>query len=148
MNATVTLPITDWEEMKKKNERAVDRIAQLERELAEAKECGADPIVQILTKGFLGAYELVRFCIAHAHPEVVKAQPWPFEALLLFADALEHVPLVTPHAAVRQEAAIDMRHMAKEAAEWNLKRAERKLALERGEVPAIGETLSPTPTID
>lgn len=132
--ATITLTVEEWQSLQRKAEDAERVILALKTEVNEAKMTSS-PLVPILLDGFLNAYELVKFCIAHAHPEVVKTQPWPFEALVGFAAVLEQLPAPPEAAGHNKEAALDMRDMAKEAQRWNTVRAERKLALARGELP-------------
>lgn len=137
--ASITLTVDEWQALQRRASEAEHHAVQLQNKISEA-QMTSNPLVPILLEGFLSAYELVKFCIAHAHPEIVKTQPWPHEALLGFAAVLEQIPASPEASGHNKEAAIDMRDMAKEAERWNTVRAERKLALGRGELSEFDRT--------
>lgn len=133
MGANVTMPLVEYQEQVDARARAETRVVQLEAKLLEIEignldrhVDGADVTVAGLLKGYAAAWQLVQFLIAHGHPDVIKSQPWPWEALEQFATTLEQLPGSLNEKAMRTEAATDMRLLVEEAKQWNTLRAERK----------------------
>lgn len=142
--AQVTVSLDEWQDQIKKRADAEADAARLRGQLdafmRNAPVAETNLVVQDLLNGFAAAYLLVQFLIAHAHPDIVKSQPWPWQALDAFAYTLQRLPGTASEQANNQAAAMDMRLLVEEAKEWNSRRAERRFQA------TLGGELEPEPT--
>ena len=97
---TVSLTTEEWQALIQARQDAEKRSADLAAEIVRLKADPGDELTARLIDGVSAAHELVQFLIAHAHPDVVKTQPWPHHALVRFAAVLEALPALPPQAEI------------------------------------------------
>lgn len=88
--ATVTIELTELDEIRTRERKAIDDLAKIQAELVEAKK--ADPrnrIAGLLTLSRT-MLDVVRFAVGNLPPETIRN--WPVESLRLIARDLKWLP--------------------------------------------------------
>lgn len=108
-NATTTMPLTVWEEIKRKGEERQQRIDQLEAQLRETRYTTASEVKKIVN-GMLGARMVVGYAISRLSP--YEQRGWPVTALRQYVEGLRVIDSPDPDV---KDSVRDFAHFADEA---------------------------------
>lgn len=118
MPATVSLPLEELDGIRNENKRMSAEIADLQKQLTEAKLDGGNPeVTRAMAKLSRASLDIVSFAIGNLSPEVIKR--WPFASLRVVAENLKNLPDCTIH---DEEFAFVWMKFAAECEAWEKKR--------------------------
>lgn len=118
MSASITMPIEQYESMKKLQADAEARIKDLDEQLVRAKlTTDSSGCVEALNNGMIAALEIVGFAMANLSPEIIKR--WPHQALSTLANNIPAMPTCT---AIDIELQSEIRKFVIECQAWEVKR--------------------------
>lgn len=117
MTRTITMSLDEYDKQRDANRELGKQLEQAEKQLRDEKL--AQPKVAELTSIIKAALEVVGFATANLSPEIVKR--WPYQALVVIANNLHHVPGASAH---EVEFARELHKIAVECEVWERKRTE------------------------
>lgn len=121
--ATVTIPYDEFQAIQNEKRQAEEQVADLKRQVTEAKISASDPHLLALSRA---ALDVVRYAVASLPPE--SNMGWPFESLRAVAEEVEHMPDATPDHA---ELAMTLRTFATECEDHERRRMHRNTVKQR-----------------
>lgn len=133
MSTTVTIPLEEFDALRKRANEREDEIEKLKKEIVNARLDGLGSQVRSALQSVRPGSRIVGFAMANLSPREIKG--WPTEDLVLFSRGLDSLPDATPQ---EVEFAHEMRAFAGEADRWV---AHRKAVGERY-IPEPGEAKS------
>jgi hypothetical protein len=123
MGATLTMPLDEYETLRRAVQEAEKENAALRAQL-EKVNLSADDAVPKLATALNAALPIVQFAIANLDPDTVRG--WPYETLRTLADTLQTVPGIS---AQTREAWIEFKKFASEAENRETERRTRPRAV-------------------
>ncbi len=117
--ATVTIDYSVFQDIQNKKNEAEQKVAELEKQLAQAKRDGAIGGVSVdkLTTLARGLIKISCFAVGNLPPE--STRHWPTKELIACADLLQELPDYT---VADQELGIEWKSFASEAERFELRR--------------------------
>lgn len=95
MAKTLTIDLDEYLAFQKAREGAEAQIAELHKQLAEARLGPSDGVMRKLLAGFRAALNVTGYAMGHLSPEI--ARKWPKTSLLEICGAIRVMPDATPH---------------------------------------------------
>jgi len=117
MGASVTLPLTELDDIRNTVQTRDAKIAELEAALTAAEISDASGRIDLLVEALSTAMPIIAFAVANLDPTTVRG--WPHKELSDFAARLPSLPGATP---LQKEVAIELGAFAKECEFWWRKR--------------------------
>lgn len=117
MPATVSLPLDEYDNLRNERSDLLKDIADLKKQLIDAKMAGANGEVGKLVEMTRAAMKIIGFAMANCSPEITKS--WPYVELATVGTLVENLPDCNPF---DTEFAREMVKYAREAEVWEQKR--------------------------